>query len=32
MSATEAEPIVEVAQAHGVTHFVRHARNRGLGR
>lgn len=23
---------VEVAQAHGVTHFVRHARNRGLGR
>jgi glycosyltransferase involved in cell wall biosynthesis len=23
---------VEVARAHGVTHFVRHARNRGLGR
>ena len=23
---------VEVAKAHGVTHFVRHARNRGLGR
>jgi glycosyltransferase involved in cell wall biosynthesis len=23
---------VEVAEAHGVTHFVRHARNRGLGR
>ena len=23
---------VEVAQEHGVTHFVRHARNRGLGR
>lgn len=23
---------VEVAQAYGVTHFVRHARNRGLGR
>lgn len=23
---------VEVAMAHGVTHFVRHARNRGLGR
>ncbi len=23
---------IEVAQAHGVTHFVRHARNRGLGR
>lgn len=23
---------VEVAQSHGVTHFVRHARNRGLGR
>ncbi len=23
---------VEVAQQHGVTHFVRHARNRGLGR
>ena len=23
---------VEVAQAHGVTHFVRHARNQGLGR
>ncbi len=23
---------IEVARAHGVTHFVRHARNRGLGR
>ncbi len=23
---------IEVAEAHGVTHFVRHARNRGLGR
>ena len=23
---------IEVAQEHGVTHFVRHARNRGLGR
>ncbi|MCW2544729.1 MAG: glycosyltransferase family 2 protein, partial [Frankiales bacterium] len=23
---------IEVAKAHGVTHFVRHARNRGLGR
>ncbi|MCU1587032.1 MAG: glycosyltransferase family 2 protein, partial [Frankiales bacterium] len=23
---------VEVAREHGVTHFVRHARNRGLGR
>jgi glycosyltransferase involved in cell wall biosynthesis len=23
---------VEVAESHGVTHFVRHARNRGLGR
>ena len=23
---------IEVAQQHGVTHFVRHARNRGLGR